>query len=134
MSLGCYGTYWGSLYEFWLQPFQAARPARFFLKKRELSRRTAVLATMAWQIKRLGDDVQTPLYDDLFAARRYRVEAERCRAISDIMRNDDARKSMREVASYYEKLANRHERRPIALAGVGTPSNTLMHGADNLAC
>jgi hypothetical protein len=85
---------------------------------------------MAWQIKRLGDDVQTPLYDDLFAARRYRVEAERCRAISDIIRNDDARKSMLEVASYYEKLANRHERRPIALAGVGTPSTALTNGAD----
>jgi hypothetical protein len=37
------------------------------------------------------------------------------------MRNDDARKSMLEVARYYEKLANRHERRTIALAGVGTP-------------
>jgi hypothetical protein len=74
---------------------------------------------MAWQIKRAGDDVQTPLYDDLFVARRYRVEAERCRAISDRMRNDEARKSMREVARYYENLANRHERRPIALAGVG---------------
>jgi hypothetical protein len=103
---------------------RAARPARLFLKKRELSRRTAVLAGMAWQIKRLGDDVQTPLYDDLFAARRYRVEAKRCRAISESMRNDDARKSMQEIARYYEKLANRHERRPIALAGVGTPSTT----------
>lgn len=71
---------------------------------------------MAWQIKRLGDEVSTPLYDDLFAARRYRLEANRCRAISESMRNDDARKSMREVARYYEKLANRHERRPIALA------------------
>jgi hypothetical protein len=85
---------------------------------------------MAWQIRRAGNDVQAPLYDDLFVARRYRVEAKRCRAISDSMRNDEARKSMREVARYYENLANRHERRPIALARVGMPSTALMHGAD----
>lgn len=68
--------------------------------------------------------MEAPLYDDLFAGRRYRAEANRCRAISETMRNDDARRSMQEIARYYEKLANRHERRPIALASIGTPSAT----------
>jgi hypothetical protein len=76
---------------------------------------------MAWQIKRLADEVSTPLYDDLFAARRYRREANRCRAISESMRNNDARQSMQEVARYYDKLANRHERRPNVLAGAAIP-------------